>query len=271
MRGDLEAQRHWIALTSSYLSTWPRLVRPVSPPSSPIRVPPSRWYFHDTAYWGLDYPPLTAYHSMLMGLIARLSGATARFVTLRPASASATEESLQAWNDSMRALELEGGLQLWMRTTVIVGDLLVWLSAVVVFARRNSHGSKGHARHLRNAVSVGFQCAPRRSLCYVSDILVLQLVVVASIGLQPSLLLIDNGHFQCARLRTLRDEQASERYTDLPGCSDTTPSCSAGRYGLSTASSRVETSSAASASSSRSVSNKWHCTTHQLCTFRYSG
>lgn len=47
MHGDFEAQRHWMELT--------------------IHLPASRWYFYDLEWWGLDYPPLTAYHSWLLG------------------------------------------------------------------------------------------------------------------------------------------------------------------------------------------------------------
>jgi len=47
MHGDFEAQRHWMELT--------------------IHLPVSRWYFYDLQWWGLDYPPLTAYHSWLLG------------------------------------------------------------------------------------------------------------------------------------------------------------------------------------------------------------
>ena len=47
MYGDFEAQRHWMELTN--------------------HLPVSQWYFHDLEWWGLDYPPLTAYHSWLLG------------------------------------------------------------------------------------------------------------------------------------------------------------------------------------------------------------
>lgn len=47
MHGDFEAQRHWMEITN--------------------HLPMSLWYFYDLQYWGLDYPPLTAYHSWLMG------------------------------------------------------------------------------------------------------------------------------------------------------------------------------------------------------------
>lgn len=51
MYGDYEAQRHWMEIT--------------------LHTPPSEWYrntsSNDLAYWGLDYPPLTAYQSYVHG------------------------------------------------------------------------------------------------------------------------------------------------------------------------------------------------------------
>lgn len=47
MHGDFEAQRHWMEITK--------------------HLPISQWYYHDLEWWGLDYPPLTAYHSWLLG------------------------------------------------------------------------------------------------------------------------------------------------------------------------------------------------------------
>lgn len=47
MYGDFEAQRHWMEIAT--------------------HLPISQWYFYDLEYWGLDYPPLTAYHSWLLG------------------------------------------------------------------------------------------------------------------------------------------------------------------------------------------------------------
>ncbi|KPV73321.1 glycosyltransferase family 57 protein [Rhodotorula graminis WP1] len=115
LRGDFEAQRHWIALTSSSLSHLPFLHAP-SAPSSSASIPPSRWYYHDLAYWGLDYPPLTAYHSLLLGLVA-------------------------AWDAHMAALERDGAMKNWMRATVVAGDALVWVSAVAVYCARNFRAS----------------------------------------------------------------------------------------------------------------------------------
>lgn len=49
MFGDYEAQRHWMELT--------------------VHLPIRRWYTYDLQYWGLDYPPLTAYVSWLCGIV----------------------------------------------------------------------------------------------------------------------------------------------------------------------------------------------------------
>ena len=49
MFGDYEAQRHWMEIT--------------------IHLPFQQWYKYDLQYWGLDYPPLTAYVSWLCGKV----------------------------------------------------------------------------------------------------------------------------------------------------------------------------------------------------------
>ena len=36
-------------------------------------LPISKWYLYDLQYWGLDYPPLTAYHSWLLGKLYVIS------------------------------------------------------------------------------------------------------------------------------------------------------------------------------------------------------
>ena len=48
-----KAQRHWMEVT--------------------FNLQPAVWYVNTSennlSYWGLDYPPLTAYHSYLMGFV----------------------------------------------------------------------------------------------------------------------------------------------------------------------------------------------------------
>ncbi|KFQ97866.1 Dolichyl pyrophosphate Man9GlcNAc2 alpha-1,3-glucosyltransferase, partial [Opisthocomus hoazin] len=96
--GDYEAQRHWQEVTYNL----------------PIR----QWYFNTSdnnlLYWGLDYPPLTAYHSFLCAYIAKLI------------------------NPDWIALHTSRGYEsqphkLFMRTTVFFADLLVYIPAVILY------------------------------------------------------------------------------------------------------------------------------------------
>jgi alpha-1,3-glucosyltransferase len=97
MHGDYEAQRHWMEITT--------------------QLPVSQWYFHDLEWWGLDYPPLTAYHSWLLGKIGSLI------------------------NPDWFALYTSRGsddptLKVFMRATVLASDFAVYVPAAVVFVRR---------------------------------------------------------------------------------------------------------------------------------------
>uniref|UniRef100_A0A2P2I4J2 Alpha-1,3-glucosyltransferase n=1 Tax=Hirondellea gigas TaxID=1518452 RepID=A0A2P2I4J2_9CRUS len=94
MFGDYEAQRHWQEIT--------------------INLPVQEWYrnssSNDLLYWGLDYPPLTAYHSYVNGLVAG------------------------KLNDEYVALDHSRGFEssehkLFMRYTVFVADILVFIPA----------------------------------------------------------------------------------------------------------------------------------------------
>lgn len=99
MYGDYEAQRHWMEITT--------------------HLPVSQWYFHDLEWWGLDYPPLTAYHSWLLGKIGGL-----------------IDPSWFALYTS-RGLENES-LKVFMRATVIISEYLIYIPAAVIFVRRFS-------------------------------------------------------------------------------------------------------------------------------------
>ncbi|RDW86299.1 dolichyl-P-Glc:Man(9)GlcNAc(2)-PP-dolichol alpha-1,3-glucosyltransferase ALG6 [Aspergillus mulundensis] len=97
MYGDFEAQRHWMEITTN--------------------LPLSKWYTYDLQYWGLDYPPLTAYHSWLLGKIG-----------------SFFDTTWFALDDS-RGLE-DPLLKVFMRATVIVSEYLVYIPAIITFLRR---------------------------------------------------------------------------------------------------------------------------------------
>lgn len=103
MYGDYEAQRHWQEIT--------------------VNLKYSDWYRdtkeNDLQYWGLDYPPLTAYHSFLCGLIALYI------------------------NPNYVALDYSRGFEspdhkLFMRYTVLIVDIIVYFPAAVYFLR-NCH------------------------------------------------------------------------------------------------------------------------------------
>ncbi|KFP88179.1 Dolichyl pyrophosphate Man9GlcNAc2 alpha-1,3-glucosyltransferase [Apaloderma vittatum] len=133
MYGDYEAQRHWQEVT--------------------YNLPVRQWYFNTSdnnlLYWGLDYPPLTAYHSFVCAYIAKLI------------------------NPDWIALHTSRGYEsqphkLFMRTTVFVADMLVYIPAVILYCFSLKETST------KKKASI---CA----LCIL---------------LYPGLILIDHGHFQ---------------------------------------------------------------------------
>jgi alpha-1,3-glucosyltransferase len=99
MHGDYEAQRHWMEITT--------------------QLPVSQWYFHDLEWWGLDYPPLTAYHSWVFGKIG------------------AYIDPKWFHLHTSRGLEDET-LKVFMRASVIISEYLVYIPAAVIFVRRFS-------------------------------------------------------------------------------------------------------------------------------------
>lgn len=99
MYGDYEAQRHWMEVTT--------------------QLPVSQWYFHDLEWWGLDYPPLTAYHSWILGKVGGLIDAS--------------------WFELHKSRGTnDHSLKVFMRGTVIVSEYLIFIPAAVIFVRRLS-------------------------------------------------------------------------------------------------------------------------------------
>ncbi|KAL8948734.1 MAG: hypothetical protein Q9222_005102 [Ikaeria aurantiellina] len=97
MHGDFEAQRHWMELT--------------------IHLPISQWYFFDLPYWGLDYPPLTAYHSWLLGKIGSLIDP--RWFALNAS---------RGYEDQL--------LKVYMRATVLISEYLIYVPAAIILNRK---------------------------------------------------------------------------------------------------------------------------------------
>jgi alpha-1,3-glucosyltransferase len=138
--GDFECQRHWMELT------W--------------HLPLAEWYWYDLGYWGLDYPPLTAYVSWICGALSSL--------LVGPASvALGTSRGLE---DPLH--------KAYMRGTVLVLDLLLYGSIVWVATRPRRPGTSATTTttsHGHDTQSIWFF-----------------LLAMA----QPAMLLIDHGHFQ---------------------------------------------------------------------------
>ncbi|KAH7919268.1 hypothetical protein BV22DRAFT_1023274 [Leucogyrophana mollusca] len=96
MFGDYEAQRHWMELT--------------------IHLPVREWYTYDLQYWGLDYPPLTAYASWLCGKVGAL---------FEPSWLSL---------DASRGIESPDS-KIFMRASVLALDTLLYIPALYTFMR----------------------------------------------------------------------------------------------------------------------------------------
>uniref|UniRef100_G3MSJ2 Alpha-1,3-glucosyltransferase n=1 Tax=Amblyomma maculatum TaxID=34609 RepID=G3MSJ2_AMBMU len=98
MFGDYEAQRHWMEIT--------------------VNLPVTEWYENSTdndlLYWGLDYPPLTAYHSWICGKVAEVVNGS--WVALN------TSRGTESYHH-----------KLFMRYTVLAADILVYFPAVFFF------------------------------------------------------------------------------------------------------------------------------------------
>lgn len=90
--GDFEAQRHWMELT--------------------IHLPIGEWYWYDLSYWGLDYPPLSAYLSWICGWLSHF--------LVGPESVAL--ETSRGFEDPTH--------KSFMRATVIAMDMTVYGTAV---------------------------------------------------------------------------------------------------------------------------------------------
>lgn len=142
MHGDYEAQRHWQEIT--------------------VHTPSNKWYHNttqnDLQYWGLDYPPLTAYHSLLMGLVADW---------LEP-------ESVRLF--ASRGYESDTH-KTFMRWTVFLSDIYLYVTAVLCICI--------DAERVLGKEPKEPKCVLKRT--DISTTLFL---------LYPGIILIDYGHFQ---------------------------------------------------------------------------
>ena len=95
-------------------------------------LPLRQWYTYDLQYWGLDYPPLTAYHSWLCGKMC--------VVVCRPLLSRSPSLSGSFVEPSWFALDTSRGIEgpgskLFMRSTVLLSDYAIYLPAAWLFTR----------------------------------------------------------------------------------------------------------------------------------------
>lgn len=111
MYGDFEAQRHWMEITTA--------------------LPVLEWYrdtpSNNLTYWGLDYPPLTAYHSWVNGKM------------LGWASPASMELGASHGHETP-------GFRALMRLTVLLADVLIFFPAASVFVSRFYPGANRDRR-----------------------------------------------------------------------------------------------------------------------------
>lgn len=147
MYGDFEAQRHWQEIT--------------------VNLPARQWYTNSTdndlLYWGLDYPPLTAYHSWLTGRVG--AALNVSYVQLHTSRGITTEAH-----------------KTFMRNTVLIADLLVYLPVMWLLARSSQ---QLFAKRMQQQQAATGRFAHAGRLLHLSVLL-----------LFPGQMLIDNGHFQ---------------------------------------------------------------------------
>ncbi|XP_070503520.1 probable dolichyl pyrophosphate Man9GlcNAc2 alpha-1,3-glucosyltransferase [Chironomus tepperi] len=140
MYGDFEAQRHWQEVT--------------------VNLPIKDWYENttdnDLLYWGLDYPPLTAYHSFLIGHFAKYVNES--YVALHTSRGITTDDH-----------------KFFMRNTVLISDILIYIPAMLL------------ACHVIFSKLLKMNMEKSESFYW--------LYVLIAIS-YPGQLLIDNGHFQ---------------------------------------------------------------------------
>ncbi|XP_076753373.1 dolichyl pyrophosphate Man9GlcNAc2 alpha-1,3-glucosyltransferase-like [Xylocopa sonorina] len=142
MFGDYEAQRHWQEIT--------------------LNIPIEKWYMNttenDLQYWGLDYPPLTAYHSFALGYIANKINSS--YVKLHESRGLSTEDH-----------------KYFMRLTVLSVDILIYIPSIIYFISVSQK-----SENIEEELTI-FGLRKR----YTHLLMML---------IYPGLILIDHGHFQ---------------------------------------------------------------------------
>ncbi|KAJ8939294.1 hypothetical protein NQ314_011151 [Rhamnusium bicolor] len=154
MYGDYEAQRHWMEVTTN--------------------LPTNQWYVNtsdnDLNYWGLDYPPMTAYHMYLCGRAANL-----------------INENFTKLHDS-RGYESDTH-KVFMRYTVLIGDVFLFIPAIILYYQTTVKIGKTQDNEIKKKKQKSSKTLNEIKPMNASLSIVLAL-------LYPGIILIDHGHFQ---------------------------------------------------------------------------
>ena len=161
MFGDFEAQRHWVEVTSN--------------------LPVTEWYSasprNNLTYWGLDYPPLTAFHSQIIG------GASRQYLHRRYGVA----EGNRRWEASFGLKKSHGSetpqtISL-MRYAALWSELIIYYPACIFLVYLlYDYRKKRLGNH-------------RRNLSMLHGCTAFSLAVLLAWG-SASMIYIDHGHFQ---------------------------------------------------------------------------
>ncbi|ETO11761.1 dolichyl pyrophosphate Man9GlcNAc2 alpha-1,3-glucosyltransferase [Reticulomyxa filosa] len=153
MYGDFEAQRHWMEITSGNKNS----------------------SANDLMYWGLDYPPLSAYHSYICGKLAQW---------LNPAMIALHESRGNESNFT----------KMFMRMSSVISDALIFFPAfnslINLFVHRfivpkKNKTKKNKTRHQQQKNPYVINNNKKKTTDGVLCVL-----------LSPLFILIDHGHFQ---------------------------------------------------------------------------
>ncbi|KAK6640567.1 hypothetical protein RUM44_012263 [Polyplax serrata] len=159
MFGDYEAQRHWMEIT--------------------LNLPLEEWYFNtsnnDLMYWGLDYPPLTAYHSYVNGKIGQYINSD--FVALQKSKGYESNEH-----------------KFFMRATVMVADLIVYFVSITLFYNSIYKNNQNCVELRKGEVEESATLKVSNLKCVSTTVSYLAQIAIAL--LYPGIILIDHGHFQ---------------------------------------------------------------------------
>ncbi|XP_076255589.1 ALG6 alpha-1,3-glucosyltransferase garnysstan isoform X2 [Rhynchophorus ferrugineus] len=136
-------------------------------------LPIKEWYLNSTDnnlnYWGLDYPPLTAYHMYLCGKVAGF-----------------INENFTKLHDSRGYESLTH--KLFMRYTVLFSDVMIFIPSIILYYYT--------CIKLGNGQDSDISSARQKSQHSLKLIIRDSSLLVISALLYPGIILIDHGHFQ---------------------------------------------------------------------------